>query len=113
VVAAGHPPPVVLDDDGAREVRMAAGPPLGVREPGAWSPVSVELPAGAGLLLYTDGLTEACSPGQERAGVERVLYEADRLRRAGCDGDELLDGLVALAAGAHAPDDIALLLVDL
>jgi hypothetical protein len=46
-------------------------------------------------------------------GLERVLFEADRLTRAGLQGDELLDGLLQLAAGEQTPDDIALLLVRL
>ena len=113
VLSAGHPPLVLLNGDGAREVPVSAGPPLGVLADATWRAIDADLPTGASLLLYTDGLTEARSPALERVGVERLLYEADRLRRAGCRGDELLDGLVALAAGEQAPDDIALLLVEL
>jgi hypothetical protein len=113
IVVAGHPPLVLIDGDGARELRVASGPPLGVLEEAEWNAVTAELPADAGLLLYTDGLTEARAHGSRRVGIERVLFETDRLTRAGYEGDELLAGLLDLAGGEHAADDVALLLVRL
>jgi stage II sporulation SpoE-like protein/GAF domain-containing protein len=113
VLVAGHPQLVVIDGDGARELPVPSGPPLGVLETADWATTSVDLPPGASLLLYTDGLTEARAPDGQRVGIERVLSEADRLTHEGYGGDELLAGLLALADGEQAPDDIALLLVRL
>ncbi len=59
VANAGHPPPVMLYRDGRAEVlRIPAGAPIGV---GGVDFEAVELnaPAGATLLLYTDGLVES------------------------------------------------------
>ena len=39
----------------------------------AWSHSTVELPPGALLLLYTDGVVDAQSPQQERFGNEQML----------------------------------------
>jgi serine phosphatase RsbU (regulator of sigma subunit) len=60
---AGHPPALWLDD-GLELIAPAQGTPLGVRA----DPGSVEgsrrSTAGAGVLLYTDGLTEARHDGK-------------------------------------------------
>jgi serine phosphatase RsbU (regulator of sigma subunit) len=117
LVLAGHPPPLLLDGS-TRELDARAGPPLGVFDELTWPASSHELPAGAQLLLYTDGLTEAhvARGTGERVGIERVIAEIDRLRAAGASPEQLLAGLVALAeqgAADSVADDIALLLVDL
>jgi serine phosphatase RsbU (regulator of sigma subunit) len=63
VVNRGHPAPLLLAADGAVVAWTPAqeAPPLGMSALGVWeSPVeSFSLPAGATLLCYTDGLTEA------------------------------------------------------
>jgi serine phosphatase RsbU (regulator of sigma subunit)/putative methionine-R-sulfoxide reductase with GAF domain len=73
--SAGHCPGYVLDRQGrTRAVLAATGCPLGV------NPAS-EFPAGAPttlepgelVLLFTDGIVEARSPGREQYGVERLL----------------------------------------
>ncbi|KMS67494.1 membrane protein [Streptomyces viridochromogenes] len=63
LVNRGHPPPLLLYADGAVRALPAPEPalPLGMRELGAWPDRAQEadLPGGATLLLYTDGLSEA------------------------------------------------------
>lgn len=59
VRVAGHPPPVALWC--STVLTPPVGLPLGVGAEG-WPPVSVELPPGWALLLYTDGLIEARDP---------------------------------------------------
>ena len=59
LAAAGHPPPVVLYPDGRVEViEVSAGPMLGVGGL-PFEATELELPEGAVLALYTDGLVEA------------------------------------------------------
>ncbi|MDW4908610.1 SpoIIE family protein phosphatase [Streptomyces sp. ADMS] len=59
LAAAGHPPPVVLYPDGRVEVvEVNAGPMLGVGGL-PFEAIELELPEGAVLALYTDGLVEA------------------------------------------------------
>lgn len=58
VTLAGHPPPLVIDGDGARAIGEP-GTVLGVIDPIAITEVSAQLDAGQTLLLYTDGLTDA------------------------------------------------------
>ncbi|WP_190033821.1 ATP-binding SpoIIE family protein phosphatase [Streptomyces fructofermentans] len=59
IAAAGHPPPVLLLPDGTvRVVEVAAGPMLGVGGL-PFEATELDLPEGAVLALYTDGLVEA------------------------------------------------------
>jgi serine phosphatase RsbU (regulator of sigma subunit) len=113
VLSAGHPPMVLLHGDGAVQVDVDGGPPLGVLEDADWHACTVGLPAGAELLLYTDGLTEARTGHRDGLGPEQLLYEIDRLMTGGRRGAAMLDGLLELSQDAPAPDDVALLLVRL
>jgi hypothetical protein len=113
VVTAGHPPPILMCGGMAVEADLDPGPPLGVLPDARWQGTTIGLPRDAQLLLYTDGLTEARGGPAGRIGTERVRYELDRMMNAGRTGDELLDGLLELADGEPAPDDVALLLVRL
>lgn len=71
---AGHPPAVWLDD-GGELVSGRQGVPLGIFAETGSEEGSQRLEHGAGVLLYTDGLTEARHDGEQfgRAGVGAVL----------------------------------------
>ncbi len=59
VAKAGHPPPVVTLPDGRTELpELPAGLPLGLAA-GSFDTVRMDLPPGAVLALYTDGLVES------------------------------------------------------
>ncbi|WP_181383356.1 SpoIIE family protein phosphatase [Streptomyces sp. NWU339] len=59
IANAGHPPPILLPLGGRAEVlRVPAGAPIGVGGVD-FEAVELEAPAGATLLLYTDGLVES------------------------------------------------------
>lgn len=112
IVNRGHPDPLLLHSDGALEVLGPSLPalPLGMNL-GAWPDRADEweLPAGATLLLYTDGLSEA-------RNAEGVFYDpAERLRGRIFPGpEELLSALtddVRLHTGGESTDDMALLAV--
>ncbi|MEV6583309.1 PP2C family protein-serine/threonine phosphatase [Streptomyces sp. NPDC051582] len=114
LVNRGHPEPLLLHADGRLAVLAPAEPalPLGMGELGAAWPDRAEewpFPAGATLLLYTDGLTEA----RDAAGV---FYDpAARLSgRVFPDPAGLLGALssdVRRHTGGGATDDMALLAV--
>jgi PAS domain S-box-containing protein len=106
-VNAGHLPPLVIDPDGSTVFLEGPGAvPLGVMSFPSYTEETRRLPAGATVLLYTDGLVER--PGELLdTGLERLATAALRAD----DGPEhLCDGLVRglLPAGA-ASDDVALL----
>ncbi|SDL24243.1 PP2C family protein-serine/threonine phosphatase [Streptomyces indicus] len=109
----GHPAPLLLHADGRlRTLEPAqAALPLGMTDLASWPDrgVEAELPAGAMLLFYTDGLSEARS-------AEGVFYDpAARLCGRIFPGpDALLSALVDEVrehTGGGATDDMALLAV--
>ncbi|MFF4095964.1 PP2C family protein-serine/threonine phosphatase [Streptomyces sp. NPDC001834] len=112
IVNRGHPEPILLYPDGVLDVLEPSVPalPLGMGL-GAWPDRTDEwdLPPGATLLLYTDGLSEA-------RNEEGDFYDpAARLRgRIFPDPEELLSALtddVRLHTGGESTDDMALLAV--
>ncbi|MEZ0165440.1 SpoIIE family protein phosphatase [Kineococcus sp. LSe6-4] len=108
-VNAGHPPPVlVLADGTARVLRTDPDLLLGVGA-GHRTDHVVEVPAGATLLLYTDGLVERRDDDLD-AGTEWLRRRAGAL--AGPDLAAALDELLAEVAHAGG-DDVALLAVRL
>ena len=78
VVTAGHPPPLVIPvDEPGYFVDLRTGPPLGVQVQASRSSTVAPLPAGAVMVLYTDGLIErrgeSLDDGMERlAGTARA-----------------------------------------
>ncbi|MFF0751008.1 PP2C family protein-serine/threonine phosphatase [Streptomyces sp. NPDC004267] len=113
VVNRGHPEPLLLYEDGGVALLRPseAALPLGMGDLAAW-PDRVDetpFPAGATLLFYTDGLSEARDAGG-------VFYDpAVRLVGRLFPGpEELLDALVADVrrhTGGDSTDDMALLAV--
>src|SRR5579871_2115089 len=85
--SAGHPPPRLVLADGSVSRLAAHGLVLGIEPGQEYTEVRADLPSGAALVLYTDGVVEA------RRGGE--LYGDDRL-------DELLAARQDLPARALA-----------
>jgi serine phosphatase RsbU (regulator of sigma subunit) len=105
LASAGHPYPLLLANGHADYVPMSNGVPVGVSSPNGYHPVIVSIPAGATLLVFTDGLVE-------RRG-ETLDAGFDRLRDAtsGIPGslDDLLAKVVGDLVDAGAEDDTAVL----
>jgi PAS domain S-box-containing protein len=106
LTSAGHPPPALRHPDGTTEfIDMPGGMMLGVGQ-SRYPAVDKQLPVGSVLALYTDGLIEY--PGQDiSTGMSRLARTlATSLARSLDD----LCGSVLASLGAHARDDITLLL---
>ncbi|GAA1846434.1 hypothetical protein GCM10009836_27510 [Pseudonocardia ailaonensis] len=115
---AGHPAPLLLTREGEmRRLDAHSSPMIGVvpelgRAGGAGrTGARVTLPAGALLLLYTDGLTDvAGEDADERSDLlERTLAAAP----AGASAEEVLDLLLAACEPVPLRDDVAVLAVRL
>jgi serine phosphatase RsbU (regulator of sigma subunit) len=78
---AGHNHPLLLRKDGRIEVLHRGGLLLGVFEDPRLEEGMVRLAAGDRVILYTDGVTEARSPGGEFFGEERLYDELRALPR--------------------------------
>ncbi|WP_322790200.1 PP2C family protein-serine/threonine phosphatase [Pseudokineococcus marinus] len=109
--SAGHPPPLLVRADGSAELLgQQPGVPLGVAPDAERTEAVVDLPPGATVLLYSDGLVErrgACLG----ARLRHLARAAGR--RAGAPLGELVDAVVAemLDDAGPARDDVALLAV--
>lgn len=97
---AGHLPPVLALVGGAAElVDVQPDPPIGINWSGTRENYSVEIPCGATLYLYTDGLVERRSESIQE-GLERLCGAATAgLPDAGCT--QILEALI----GSSSPDD--------
>jgi serine phosphatase RsbU (regulator of sigma subunit) len=118
IALAGHPPPMAITRDHAHLLTLAPGPPLGVVPGAEWHETSIDVPAGATILAYTDGLVEGrAEPGSaDRLGIEAVADLVTGLRLAGHGQEVLLERLMAEVTnrnGGPIDDDIAVVQVDL
>ncbi len=105
-VNAGHLPPLVLEDGAPRFLYEPSSVPLGVMPYPQYEAGSMELPSGATILLYTDGLVERHGELIDH-GLGRLAEAASQLPGSTerlCD--ELLEQLVPDGAAA---DDVAIL----
>ena len=110
---AGHCPPLLIDPESRIEELMAGSLPMGSR---LCRPASLQraFSAGSRLVLYSDGLVEAVSPGGEPFGYDRleeVVESATDLSGAGLT-TTILDALAEHAEGVPAADDLTILVVE-
>ncbi len=106
--SAGHPPPLLLDSGQLLNGRKPA-PPLGIDPVITCEPGEREIAPSAGVLLFTDGLTEAHRSRRELFG-ERRLTEVVQ-ENAGVPPDELVRRLEAAVldhSGASLADDLCI-----
>jgi PAS domain S-box-containing protein len=96
---AGHPAPLSLETGRPLGAPERAGVPLGIDIDLGGTRAEVELKAGAGFLLFTDGLTEARRSAGERLGDERV---ASLVRELGGGTPQRIVDRLGEEALAHA-----------
>ena len=120
IYSCGHPPPILISDDGVSILEVPApAPPLGLLTLGDGSGAARSLPFKPNdqLLLYTDGVSEARDGDRAFYPLdERLALLGAQVRRARASGDseallELLRDDLLRHAGAPLEDDAALLLV--
>ena len=109
---AGQPPPLHLKKArGKIDSFGRTGPPLGVLEEGQLDSVEVDIKSGQSLILYTDGVTDACNTGGIFYGTQRLLALVER--KKGKSAPALHDALMAdidrFVAGEMQYDDTALI----
>ena len=108
LVSAGHPPPLRRGRDGVTQVVADAGLPLGAIPGGGYTSHTVDLPVGATLLMYSDGLAES----RTRPIGEGLVQLQDAFGTAPEDLAESLAWLLhAMTPGGSNDDDVALLAV--
>jgi anti-sigma regulatory factor (Ser/Thr protein kinase) len=107
---AGHPPPILAEEDRKVTPLPSGGLPLGVRTRSVSPSWSVPVPPGSLLVLYTDGLIEHTrNPIEGEAALTRAVREecgASSPNPARTIEERVL-------AGGRPPDDVAVLTVSL
>ncbi len=112
IASAGHLPPLLLAGGRAELLPVSPGRVLGA-PPGPAPEWSGLLPAGASLVLFTDGLVESRTADLD-TGLDRLRAVAEEVAGEGegpADPDELCDRLLAALTGPRRADDVALLVL--
>ena len=109
ISSAGHPPAIIVAEDGSLRQVPEAGPVLGAFDDANWPEETVSIQPGELLVMYTDGVIETVGE-RERFGTERL--RALLSSQAGEDPKTVLERLeAALAefASGSGSDDVAAL----
>jgi serine phosphatase RsbU (regulator of sigma subunit) len=109
--SAGHPEPRLVLPDGRVQPLSCGGLALGIESQQEYEQVTAELPPGAAVVLYTDGVVEARSGGE--------LFGDDRLDAVLAKGhaspaQELAEAVIASCrafAGGNLTDDCAIVVI--
>jgi serine phosphatase RsbU (regulator of sigma subunit) len=104
LACAGHPPPLLLDEHGARFIDVAVGPPLGTG-PAQYQGTRFTMSPASTLISYTDGLVERRDEDLS-TGLARL---ASLATEPSMGVEELLTHVLAGMTTAGAEDDIAIL----
>ncbi|REJ83387.1 MAG: FHA domain-containing protein [Acidobacteria bacterium] len=109
---AGHNPALLLRTDGSAIELGPTGMPIGLVDGAEYQQEHLELAAGDLLLIYTDGVSEAESPGGEEFGVEGILASVAPRRDEPLDDilERLRTDLTRFTANLPAHDDRTVLL---
>src|SRR5215468_7934389 len=109
---AGHNPPLLIRTDGACTQLKATGAVLGQFPEWLYEQSDLQMGRGDKLLLFTDGLIEACNAEEELFGEHNLIRIA---RENPSSSVEELIGLLIRAAsrhsGGHFQDDASLIVL--
>jgi sigma-B regulation protein RsbU (phosphoserine phosphatase) len=104
---AGHLRPLLVVGDQARFLETNSGLPLGLPSDG-YSRHMIDLPAGARLVLYSDGITEAENGREAEYGEERLLQH---MLRPDATAQTLLADVKEFAGNRPLRDDATVIFV--
>ena len=105
--SAGHLPPLLIDQAGARYVGSEKGLPLGLTY-SEYSERNIALPADSRVLFYSDGITEATNPHHEEFGAERLRVEAQAVDAC---PEKLIETVRTYVNGHGLQDDATAILI--
>jgi serine phosphatase RsbU (regulator of sigma subunit) len=109
---AGHNPPLLIRADGTSTELKAAGAVLGPFPDWLYEQSELQMRSGDKLLLFTDGLVEACNANEESFGEHNLIRIA---RENPTSSAAELMGLLMRAAsqhgGGHFQDDASLIVL--
>jgi sigma-B regulation protein RsbU (phosphoserine phosphatase) len=103
---AGHPRPLFVKGN-TRSLPTTSGLPLGIAEC-KFDEHCVRLPKGSRVLLYSDGITEACNANGEEYGIKRLRHYA---ANEDVSPETVLDDVRVFARGVALVDDATMIVV--
>lgn len=103
---AGHPWPLFVNGD-PHVLQTASGLPLGIVEC-KFDDYCITLPKGSRVLLYSDGMTEACNANGEEYGIKRLCRHAANEE---ISPETVLDDVRAFARSIALGDDAKMIVV--
>jgi sigma-B regulation protein RsbU (phosphoserine phosphatase) len=109
---AGHNPPLLVRADGTSTELQAQGAVLGQFPEWIYRQSELRMKSDDKLLLFTDGLVEACNPDEESFGEPNLVRIAHE--NSACSADELMGRLMRAASqhcSEHFQDDASLIVV--
>lgn len=112
-VNGGHNEGIVLRRGGAVEMLTATGLPVGLLPGRGYESARFRMEPGDLLLLYTDGVPEACTATREEFGMERAINCLRQAQQREPEQilDHLFEQIDGFAAGAPQHDDITALVL--
>lgn len=110
-VCAGHESPVLRRSTGLEMLSAVGGPAIGLFEGSRFSVASATLSPGDVLVIYSDGLVDARSPGNEGWGVQRLrdLLDGVQVESASQMMRTILASVDDHMAGADQFDDLTVM----
>lgn len=109
---AGHNPPLLVRGAERCDELKAGGAVLGQFPTWMYQDGEVEIEDGDKLLLFTDGLVEACDANQEAFGEENLIRAARE--KSSCSAESLMQSLIRRASehcGGNFQDDATLIVL--
>lgn len=112
-INAGHNPPLVARADGRVEQLDSGGFPLGILPSADFEVGQINLAPGEGLVVYSDGVSEANNLLEEEFGMERLIQVVRKNLQASASGmrDKIESALSTFTKTAAPNDDITLVIV--
>ena len=112
-VNAGHNPPLIAHKDGQIERLDTTGTILGILPKAEYAEKTCRLDEGDAVVLFSDGVTEACRPdADEEFGEDRLAAALSEFRDN--PAAQIIDGiqqrLQAFTSGAAPADDVTLVI---
>lgn len=104
---AGHPWPLFVHGDDPQFLSTTSGLPLGIAD-SKFEEHRISLPTGSRVLLYSDGITEACNPNDEEYGMERLCLQAANEE---VSPETVLADVRAFVSGRPLMDDATMIVV--
>ncbi|MGH9548003.1 MAG: SpoIIE family protein phosphatase, partial [Terriglobales bacterium] len=105
--SAGHLEPLLIAGSETRFVETEKGMPLGIGA-GEYSEIEVDLPQGGGVVLYSDGITEAENGDEEQYGAARLRTH---VLQPAASAESILADVRAFANGPGICDDATVIFV--